>query len=81
MFGDRGLAPLALNQLAAWEKIAEDWPVSREVATYRCGDCGGPVCLAVDGAKRPYRYTHEQFLALTVLHLRNHHTDLDPDQP
>jgi len=73
------LAPLAVRQLAAWEAIAAGWPVSLSGETWRCGDCTGPVALAVDGAKRTYQYTREQFLALTVLHLRNHHADLDPN--
>jgi hypothetical protein len=74
-----GIAALARMQLAAWEQIADDWPVSLERDTWRCGDCGGPVALALDAAKRTYQYTGEQFRALIVLHLRNHHADLDPD--
>jgi hypothetical protein len=66
-------------QLAAWETIAEGWPVSLEGDTWRCGDCGGPVALALDPAKRTYQYTAEQFRALIVLHLRTRHADLDPD--
>jgi hypothetical protein len=74
-----GLAALAVAQLAAWEQIAATWPVSLSGETWRCGDCGGPVALALDAAKRTYQYTGEQFRALVVLHLRNHHADLDPN--
>ena len=73
------LAPMIMRQLAAWETIAKDWPVSLDAETHRCGDCGKGIALALDGLKRPYRYTREQFLALVVLHLRNHHADLDPN--
>jgi len=80
-----GLAALARQQLAGWDAIAESWPVSLEggsssdANTWRCGDCGGSVALSEDGMKRPYRYTAEQFRALVVIHLRNHHEDLDPN--
>jgi len=71
---------LAERQLAAWEAIAEDWPVSESDRAYRCGDCGKGIALATDAANVRYLYTHEQYLALVVLHLRNHHADLDPDK-
>ena len=71
---------LAERQLAAWEAIAEDWPVSESDRVYRCGDCAGGVALATDMGGVRYLYTHEQYLALVVLHLRNHHADLDPDK-
>lgn len=83
---------LAEQQLAAWEELAENWLVShdaqhgRDHATserdrsYRCGDCGKGVALALDEQGHRYLYTETQWMALVVLHLRNHHADLDPDQ-
>jgi hypothetical protein len=72
---------LAVNQLAAWEALAEGWPVTAdERGVGRCGQCGHGVLLQLDRNQVPYRYTHEQWLALVVLHLRNHHADLDPDK-
>lgn len=76
------LAPVAIRQLAAWEKIAEAWQAKvalDEEGVGRCGDCGKGVLVWIDRHGSPYRYTHEQVLALTVLHLRNHHADLDPN--
>jgi len=80
----------AAAQLAAWEKLAEDWPVSRDAQSqlitpvsdrsYRCGDCGKGIALAFDINGVRYLYTDQQWLALVVLHLRNHHEDLDPDK-
>jgi hypothetical protein len=86
------LSYVAVNQLAAWEKLAEDLPVSHDAQydrarasserdrSYRCGDCGKGIALAIDEQGAHYRYTHEQWLALVVLHLRNFHEDLDPDK-
>lgn len=76
------LAPVAVAQLAAWEKLAETWQAKialDEEGVGRCGDCGKGVLVWIDRRGKPYRYTHEQVLALTVLHLRNHHADLDPN--
>ena len=86
------MSTLAERQLAAWEALAEDWPVShdaqydRAVASserdraYRCGDCGKGVALAFDEHGGRYLYTDAEWRALVVLHLRNHHVDLDPDK-
>ena len=75
------MSTLAERQLAAWEAIAEGWPLPIDPdGVGRCGRCGKGVLLWTDDQARPYRYTHEQVLALTVLHLRNHHVDLDPDK-
>lgn len=75
-----GLAPLAAAQLAAWEKIAADWECREEGRVLRCAACGTGIMLTADGAGRPYRWTGEQALAMTVLHLRARHPDLDPDK-
>jgi hypothetical protein len=82
------LSYVIVDQLAAWEKLAEDWPVSHDAQyggpgsdlAYRCGDCGKGVALAFDSQGRRYLYTDAQWLALVVLHLRNHHSALDPDK-
>ena len=74
----------AVSQLAAWEAIAEPWTARLaldEEGVGRCPDCGKGVLIWVDRTGHPYRYTHEQVLSLTVLHLRNFHADLNPDHP
>ena len=69
-------------QLAAWQEIAETWPVALdEDGIGRCSACGKGVILWLDPNGHPFLYTHEQVMAQTVLHLRNHHPDLDPDRP
>jgi hypothetical protein len=74
------LSGTAVAQLAAWEAIAEDWPVVLDAEGIgRCGACGQGVLMWIDRTGAPYRYSHEQVLSLTVLHLRNRHADLDPD--
>lgn len=76
------LAPLAEWQLAAWERIADGWPELAEDKTtvYRCPRCDTGVMLATDRHGKTFLYTHEQRLSAVVLHLRNHHADLDPDR-
>jgi hypothetical protein len=71
----------ATAQLAAWQELAEDWPVALDAeGVGRCEACGKGVILWLDKSKRPYRYTDEQVRALIVLHLREYHADLDPDK-
>jgi hypothetical protein len=73
------LAPLAQSQLAAWEKLAADWPAAIDgEGVHRCGKCGKGILLWTDSYARLFRYTHEQVLALIVLHLRNFHAELGP---
>ena len=74
------LSHVATDQLAAWEAIAEAWPVSLDAKVWRCGDCEKGIALAYDSQGHGYRYGIDQWLALVVLHLRNHHGDLDPDK-
>ena len=70
---------LTEQQLAAWMKLAEHWPCDlTDDGVRRCTLCGKGIMLVTDSSGRPFRYTPEQVDALTVLHLRNHHADLDP---
>jgi len=80
------LSTLAERQLAAWEELAESWHVSEcddddtGQKVWRCSDCGKGITLSTDRNGVWYRYNHEQWLALKVLHLRNFHPALDPDR-
>jgi hypothetical protein len=73
------MGTLAERQLAAWEAIAEDWPAVIDGRVVRCAECGMGIRLLTDIAGVMFTFTHEQMLALTVLHLRNFHPGLDPD--
>lgn len=79
--------PVAVAQLAAWEKIARDWTFVEgidsefpNVAMLRCASCFGGIYRLTDDTGTEYRYSPEQQLALTVAHLRMSHLDLDPDR-
>ncbi len=80
MPGPGRLAPLALGQLAAWQQIAATWPLRIGDGHLRCAPCLGPVLAVFDANSTPYVLTPQQVTDATVLHLRNHHEDLDPDR-
>lgn len=73
---------LAELQLRAWLRIAETWPsqYDEDTGVLRCTVCGKGIMLWLDSQGKRYQYTDDQVMALTVLHLRAHHTDLDPDK-
>lgn len=81
MLGPQQLGGAARRQLAAWERIAENWEIYRASGSrvIRCAACFKGVMLFADESGRRYRYTPDEELAHIVLHLRNHHQDLDPD--
>lgn len=75
----RQIASLGLRQLAAWEKIAKDWPVYTSAFGFiRCAHCDLTVWRTEDDSGQAYTYTDAEILALRVAHLRNHHPTLDP---
>jgi hypothetical protein len=80
VLGPRGIAPIGRDQLAAWQQIAVRWPLTLSGRARVCQACGKGVMLAADEHGAPYRYTPAEVTAHVVLHLRNHHADLDPDQ-
>lgn len=74
-------AGLAAAYLAAWMRIAANWPAKVDSeGVRRCTECGKGIMLVTDTSGRPYCYTPDQVDALTVLHLRSHHADLDPNK-
>lgn len=79
----RRIGGLAVVQLALWEAIARNWPVSlikRETGTHlTCRLCDVSV-LPVDDNHADYLLTADIMIAAIVAHLRNVHRDLDPDK-
>lgn len=77
---------VARDQLAAWEKLAEDWATvalrdpGTEIRHERCSSCWQSIYRITDEQGHAYRYSDEQKLAATVLHLRQAHAYLDPDR-
>ena len=74
------LGNLAVSQLAAWERLAETWPVTEAGRRLECDQCHGSILLVTDRHGIAYQYSPTDYLALIVLHLRNHHPHLDPDR-
>jgi hypothetical protein len=85
---NRQISALGESQLAAWEKIADDWIMvpkwREEFASKRgpeylqlhmeCSKCGISVYAISEQSITP-----AVFKAATVAHIRNHHRELDPD--
>ena len=76
-----GTVRLGDRQLAAWEAIARGWKMEIDGRVVRCMACGRGIRLLKDVTGRMYLFGEDEVLALTVLHLRNHHPGLDPDKP
>jgi len=74
------ISALALGQLAAWEVIARSWPVYADEPCMRCVSCHMAVYRTHDDTGTAYQYSPDSILALTVAHLRQAHTELDPDR-
>jgi hypothetical protein len=73
------ISPVALRQLAEWEKLAKDWPVyTSEAGFIRCAHCDLAVWRTHDNHGQEYALSEREILALRVGHLRNHHPSLDP---
>jgi hypothetical protein len=73
------LGRAAVDQLAAWERLAETWPLEESGRRLECGECHGSVLLVTDLHGVRYQYSPTDYLALIVLHLRNFHPHLDPN--
>lgn len=75
---------MAVSQLEAWEKLAQDWPAYEDslvaVRLMRCASCHIGLYRLTDEDGRPFTYTDAQLLAQVVAHLRQAHMELDPDR-
>ena len=68
-------------QLAAWQGIAESWPVYLdENEHFRCQKCNVTIWRLSDDNGQGYIYTPEELLALKVAHIRQSHSELDPNK-
>jgi|SRR5579862_458890 hypothetical protein len=68
------IANVALEQLKAWESIAESWGVYTDGRSNRCAECHQNIWFSMDAARHPYTYTEEEILALKVAHVRQCHS-------
>lgn len=81
MIGPAGIAPLAQRQLAAWQRVAADWPVHAidqdDEMHLACGECGRSIVPLRNGSG-DYHYNLSHFTDATVMHLRARHADMEP---
>lgn len=80
MLRSREIDPLALAQLAAWERYARNWPMwfSEKQTGWHlsCSVCGQTVTpLTINGV--PYTLTADIVLAAMVAHLRIVHAEIE----
>lgn len=77
----REISPLALRQLAEWERIAIHHPVyTSEHGFIRCAYDDLTVWRTHDDHGQAYAITDAEILALRVGHLRQHHPNFDPNR-
>lgn len=69
------LAPIALEQLAPYQRIAEDWGIYPQEC-YRCKKCDQSLWFVNDKRGQLYRYTDDEILALIVAHIRQRHPEV-----
>lgn len=74
------IAPIALEQLAIYQRAAAEWPILAYVRKGRecntCGICDENIWFTSDQAGTKYRYTEEELSALKVAHIRQVHSDI-----
>jgi len=88
------IGPIALAQLAAWERIADTWVMqiqtryvagliggdpSKMEGHLTCGACDQTVKV-IENDSGHYIMTIQEIRAALVAHLRNIHRELDPDE-
>jgi len=83
------ISALGQSQLAAWEKIADDWlmvptwrdelPCRTKLHTVSQLHFVCPKCDTTIFAASEQTLTPSVIKAMTVAHLRNRHRELDPD--
>lgn len=81
-FPQHGLAPVAQRQLAAWQAIAQTWPLTLDAQEghLRCAHCQQSVARLADDQGRPYSYRPAEWLGMLVAHMRQAHPGADPDR-
>lgn len=67
------VAPIALAELESWQVMARDWKVYTDGRCNRCAECHANIWFTSDPQRRPYQYTVDEILALTVAHIRQVH--------
>lgn len=73
---DGTVHPIGLQQLAAWQAIAMDWPRYPDGRAVRCGKCDQALWFTSDIGGKPYIYEDHELLALRVAHIRQAHSEV-----
>jgi hypothetical protein len=69
------IADVALEQLKAWESIAESWDVYTDGRSNRCKECHQNIWFSTDPQRGEYMYAPGEILALKVAHVRQCHSE------
>lgn len=78
------IAPVALEQLAAWQALARRWPIERHChdtetrkgqPCWCCGVCDKTIWFVNDPHGNIFVYSDDEILALKVAHIRQAHAE------
>lgn len=72
---DGTIHPMAIRQLAEYQRIAMDWPRYPDGSYIRCGRCSQELWRTYDKNGAPYSYEGQEKVALTVAHIRQNHSE------
>lgn len=67
---------IAIEQLAAYQTQAKDWPRYPDGSYVRCGHCNQALWRTYDDDGTPFRYEGHEKIALTVAHIRQRHAEV-----
>lgn len=70
------IAPVALQQLAEYQKAADGWGIYPDGRCRRCMECDENIYFTEDSNGVPYTYTDTEIQSLTVAHIRQCHPEV-----
>lgn len=73
---DGTIHPIGLEQLAAFQAVAINWPRYPDGRAMRCGQCDQAMWFTSDIIGTEYIYEDHELLALKVAHIRQNHSEV-----
>jgi hypothetical protein len=73
------IAPVAMEQLRAYQTVARTWKTWPDGRCQRCMECDENIYFTADAGGHLYSYTDDEKLAVTVAHIRQCHSEVVDD--